>query len=43
VAEAFLAENLGGRFEPVGDDFQGATIQVPTGKDEVPGLAEALK
>ena len=43
VAEAFLAEHLGGRFEPVGDDFKGAKIQVPTGKDEVPGLAEALK
>jgi dipeptidyl aminopeptidase/acylaminoacyl peptidase len=43
VAEAFLAEHLGGRFEPVGDDFQGATLEVPTGKDEVPGLDEALK
>jgi dipeptidyl aminopeptidase/acylaminoacyl peptidase len=42
VAEAFLAEQLGGRFEPVGDDFRGATIQVPTGADEVPGLADAL-
>jgi dipeptidyl aminopeptidase/acylaminoacyl peptidase len=43
VAEAFLAEHLGGRFEPVGDDFNGAKIQVPTGKDDVPGLADALK
>jgi dipeptidyl aminopeptidase/acylaminoacyl peptidase len=43
VAEAFLAEHLGGRFEPVGDDFEGATIKVPTGDDGVPGLAEALK
>jgi dipeptidyl aminopeptidase/acylaminoacyl peptidase len=43
VAEAFLAEHLGGRFEPVGDDFKGATIEVPTGDDGVPGLAEALK
>jgi dipeptidyl aminopeptidase/acylaminoacyl peptidase len=43
VAEAFLAEHLGGRFEPVGDDFQGATLQVPTGKEDVPGLADALQ
>ena len=42
VTEAFLAEHLGGRFEPVGDDFEGATIQVPAGKEEVPGLSEAL-
>jgi dipeptidyl aminopeptidase/acylaminoacyl peptidase len=43
VAEAFLAEHLGGRFEPVGDDFKGATIKVPTGDEGVPGLAEALQ
>jgi acetyl esterase/lipase len=42
VTEAFLAEQLGGRFQPVGKDFEGATIQVPTGADQVPGLAEAL-
>lgn len=42
VTEAFLAEQLGGRFEPIGDDFQGASIHVPTGADEVPGLREAL-
>jgi dipeptidyl aminopeptidase/acylaminoacyl peptidase len=42
VSEAFLAEHLGGRFEPVGNDFKGAKIEVPAGKDEVPGLAEAL-
>jgi dipeptidyl aminopeptidase/acylaminoacyl peptidase len=42
VTEAFLAEQLGGRFEPVGDDFRGSKITVPTGADEVPGLSEAL-
>jgi acetyl esterase/lipase len=42
VTEAFLAKQLGGRFEPIGDDFQGATITVPTGADQVPGLEEAL-
>ncbi|HEX5447203.1 MAG TPA: S9 family peptidase, partial [Pirellulales bacterium] len=43
VAEAFLAEHLGGRYEPIGDAFQGASITVPHGADQVPGLAEALK
>ncbi|MEX2171479.1 MAG: S9 family peptidase, partial [Pirellulales bacterium] len=43
VAEAFLAEHLGGRFQPVGEDFEGATLQVPAGANEVPGLAEALE
>jgi dipeptidyl aminopeptidase/acylaminoacyl peptidase len=38
VAEAFLARCLGGRYEPVGDDFEGSSIQVLTGEAEVPGL-----
>lgn len=42
VAEAFLAEQLGGRFEPVGDDFTNASITVLAGKEGVPGLTEAL-
>jgi dipeptidyl aminopeptidase/acylaminoacyl peptidase len=42
VTEAFLAEQLGGRFEPVGGDFKGATITVPQGAEHVPGLEEAL-
>jgi dipeptidyl aminopeptidase/acylaminoacyl peptidase len=43
VTEAFLARQLGGRFEPIGKDFEGSTIKVPAGADQVPGLAEALK
>ncbi len=43
VTEAFLAEHLGGRYEPIGDAFEGSTITVPTGADTVPGLDEALK
>ena len=39
VAEAFLARCLGGRFEPIGDDFEGSSVQVIVGEDEVPGLA----
>jgi len=42
VVEAFLSQYLGGRFEPVGDDFRGSTITVPSGADDVPGLAAAL-
>ncbi|MFG0330881.1 MAG: S9 family peptidase [Phycisphaerales bacterium] len=42
VTEAFLAEHLGGRREPIGDDFEGSSLQVPVGADGVPGVAEAL-
>ena len=42
VTEAFLAQCLGGRFEPVGDDFKGSTISVPRGAKFVPGLEEAI-
>jgi dipeptidyl aminopeptidase/acylaminoacyl peptidase len=43
VSEAFLAEHLGGRFEPVGNDFKGSTIEVRAGEDQVPGLSDAMK
>ena len=39
VAEAFLARCLGGRYEPIGDDFKDSSIQVVTGESDVPGLA----
>lgn len=42
VAEAFLSTCLGGRHEPIGDDFDGSSITVPVGAEEVPGLKEAL-
>ena len=42
VTEAFLAEHLGGEFEPIGDDFAGASLHVPVGADGVPGVAAAL-
>ncbi|HEV7281395.1 MAG TPA: S9 family peptidase [Pirellulaceae bacterium] len=42
IAEAFLAEHLGGRFQPIGDAFAGAEFEIPEGEDGVPGLAEAL-
>jgi dipeptidyl aminopeptidase/acylaminoacyl peptidase len=43
VMEAFLSAQLGGRFEPVGTDFDGAMIRVPEGAAHVPGLSDALK
>jgi dipeptidyl aminopeptidase/acylaminoacyl peptidase len=42
IAEAFLARCLGGRFEPIGDDFKGSSLQVLEGIAEVPELAAAL-
>jgi dipeptidyl aminopeptidase/acylaminoacyl peptidase len=42
VAEAFLARNLGGVCEPIGDDFEGSSIRVPAGAELIPGVPEAL-
>ena len=42
VAEAFLARCLGGRYEAIGVDLEGASITVPSGSQHVPGLTEAL-
>lgn len=42
VSDLFLARHLGGRSEPIGDDFQGSTIQVPQGAEQIPELSEAL-
>jgi dipeptidyl aminopeptidase/acylaminoacyl peptidase len=42
VAEAFLAEHLGGRYEPIGDDFEDSSIHIPAGAAQVPGVEEAL-
>jgi len=38
VAEAFLSVHLGGRCEPVGDDFEGSTIEFKGGRELIPGL-----
>ncbi|MDQ3831539.1 MAG: prolyl oligopeptidase family serine peptidase, partial [Candidatus Tectomicrobia bacterium] len=42
ITEVFLATYLGGRFEPIGDDFEGSSLTVPVGAHHVPGLEEAL-
>jgi dipeptidyl aminopeptidase/acylaminoacyl peptidase len=42
ISEGFLSRCLGGRYEPIGDDFRGSSLQVLEGADHVPGLREAL-
>ena len=43
IAEGFLSQCLGGRYEPIGNDFKGANLKVLEGAQHVPGLADALK
>jgi dipeptidyl aminopeptidase/acylaminoacyl peptidase len=43
IAEGFLSQCLGGRYEPIGNDFKGANLKVLEGAEHVPGLADALK
>ncbi len=43
VTEAFLAPILGTRFEPLGDDLEGSSLQALEGADLVEGLTEAMK
>lgn len=42
VTEKFLEACLGGRSEPIGDAFEGSSIQIPAGVDVVEGVAEKL-
>jgi len=41
VAEAFLAECQGGRYQELGNDFANSSIQIPHGIEYVPGIANA--
>lgn len=43
VVEQFLKQHLGGRSEPIGDAFQGASLEVREGADKVPGVGEAME
>jgi len=43
VSEVFLSRHLGGRYEPIKDDFEGSSITVPQGADQIPGLSATLK
>ncbi len=38
VVEAFLAAHLGGRCEPVGDDFENSTIEFKAGRELISGF-----
>lgn len=42
ITEAFLAAHLGGRVQPIGEDFKGSSLKVPAGADQVTGVADAL-
>ncbi|MGB8402389.1 hypothetical protein [Bradyrhizobium sp.] len=39
MTEAFLAKHLGGRYQPIGNDASGSSLEVETGGDLVPGLS----
>jgi dipeptidyl aminopeptidase/acylaminoacyl peptidase len=43
ITEAFLAQYLGGRFEPIGADFNDSSLEIAAGADFVPGVAGALR
>lgn len=43
VTDLFLAKHLGGRSEPIGEDFKGSSIQIPSGVDQIESLSDALK
>ncbi|WP_437776427.1 S9 family peptidase [Sorangium sp. So ce1097] len=42
IAETFLAQCLGGSYQPIGEDFKGSSVTVPAGADVVHGLSAAL-
>jgi len=41
IAEAFLHQHMGGRYQPIDDDFEGSSVTVPAGAELIPGVAEA--
>ena len=41
ISEGFLSKCLGGKQEPIGQDFAGSTVKVLDGSEHVPGLKEA--
>ncbi len=43
VTEGFLAEHLGGRREPVGDDLARSSIQIPVGATHIAGATEGKR
>lgn len=43
VAEAFLAQHLGGRYEPVANELDKSSAQVRVGSEGIPGIADAVR
>lgn len=43
IAEAFLAEHIGGRLEPIGAGFGRSSLQVLTGAEDIPGLKNLVE
>jgi dipeptidyl aminopeptidase/acylaminoacyl peptidase len=43
IAETFLAVQLGGSGEPIGQDLEGANLEVIVGAEHIPGLGDALR
>lgn len=43
VSEIFLAQCLGGAYEPIGKSFEGASMEIPVGAEQIHGLAAAMK
>jgi dipeptidyl aminopeptidase/acylaminoacyl peptidase len=42
IAETFLAQCLGGPYQPIGDDFKGSSVTVPAGAEAIHDLPAAL-
>jgi len=42
VSEAFLSDCLGGKYQPIGNAFEGSSIKVVEGAEQVPGLSAAV-
>ena len=42
ISEIFLAQCLGGSYQPIGDDFKGSSVTVPEGAGHIHSLGEAL-
>ena len=43
ITEGFLAQCLGGRQQPVGEDFAGSSVKVVEGAQHVPGLESVVR
>jgi len=42
ITEAFLADHLGGRVQPVGNDFSGSSLDIRAGLAHMPAVRQAM-